>query len=59
LIAWSDWIAFARTGNPNTPELPEWPPYSETERATMVFDLEPVVANDPKEEIRLLMPPLP
>lgn len=27
------WVAFARSGNPNTPSLPEWPPYRpETDR---------------------------
>ena len=32
------WINFARTGNPNTEELPEWPAYNCTEGATMFFD---------------------
>ena len=31
------WIAFARTGNPNHENLPEWKPYTEEKRATMVF----------------------
>jgi para-nitrobenzyl esterase len=29
------WIAFARSGDPNTADLPEWPPYDEVRRATM------------------------
>jgi para-nitrobenzyl esterase len=41
------WIAFARTGNPNHPGLPEWPAYTLDERATMVFDDASTVINDP------------
>ncbi len=32
------WLAFARTGNPNTPSLPQWPAYNAAEGATMIFD---------------------
>lgn len=32
------WIAFARTGDPNHPGLPQWPPYETGTRATMRFD---------------------
>ena len=32
------WLAFARTGNPNTPSLPKWPAYNAAEGATMIFD---------------------
>jgi para-nitrobenzyl esterase len=33
------WIAFARTGSPQTPRLPDWEPYTATDRCTMLFDL--------------------
>lgn len=32
------WISFARTGNPNTDRLPEWPFYSDENGATMIFN---------------------
>ena len=32
------WAAFAATGNPNNPLIPDWPAYNSTTRATMVFD---------------------
>ena len=34
------WINFAKTGNPNYKNLPEWPAYNEDNTATMHFDLE-------------------
>jgi len=40
------WIAFARTGNPNHPGIPEWPVYDLQRRPTMVFDVESKVVND-------------
>jgi para-nitrobenzyl esterase len=48
------WIAFARHGNPSTPKLPRWSAYAPPERATMVFDDECAVVNDPHREIREL-----
>ena len=33
------WAAFAHTGNPNNPTLPQWPAYTTDERTTMVLDL--------------------
>lgn len=54
------WIAFARTGNPSTPALPDWPRYSVTNRATMLFDLSPALVVDPdKAERELLQRLLP
>jgi para-nitrobenzyl esterase len=41
------WIAFARTGNPNTAKLPQWPVYNTRTRSTMVFDDECRVVSDP------------
>jgi para-nitrobenzyl esterase len=32
------WIAFARTGKPDHPRLPPWPPYRREDRMTMRFD---------------------
>jgi para-nitrobenzyl esterase len=49
------WIAFARTGNPNTPKLPRWTPFNATDRPTMVFDNDSRVVNDPIREQRLAM----
>ena len=53
------WAAFARSGNPSTPELP-WPAYDPKRRATMVFDTEPGTVDDPdgaiRERARELMP---
>jgi para-nitrobenzyl esterase len=49
------WIAFARTGNPNTPKLPRWTAYNATDRPTMVIDNESKLVNDPIREQRLVM----
>ena len=49
------WIAFARTGNPNTSGLPTWPAYDLADRATMIFDLQPAVVEDPDAKERILL----
>lgn len=41
------WLAFARSGNPNNAAVPQWAPYNVNDRATMIFDVPPRVANDP------------
>ena len=46
------WIAFARTGDPSTPRLAPWPPYEPPRRATMTFDLESRIQDDPWPELR-------
>jgi len=42
----ASFVAFARTGNPNNPRMPEWKPYDATTRATMVVDVDSRVVND-------------
>jgi len=46
------WSAFARTGNPNNPELPSWPKYDIDTRATMELNLRSCVLLDPLAEER-------
>ena len=50
----SAWVAFAKSGNPNHPGLPEWPSYAPETRPTMIFDKETRVENDPLHDLRLL-----
>jgi para-nitrobenzyl esterase len=49
------WIAFARTGNPNTAKLPHWPEFDPRDRATMIFDNVCKVEDDPLREKRIAM----
>ena len=46
------WIAFARSGDPNCDAIPEWPAYDRAHRATMRFDTEREVVDDPMGEDR-------
>ena len=34
----SAWVNFARTGDPNGDNVPEWSTYTEDNKSTMVFD---------------------
>jgi para-nitrobenzyl esterase len=53
------WIAFARTGNPNTRHTPTWPVYDLSRRATMLFDKESRVVHDPRGDERRLFAQVP
>ncbi|GMU39858.1 MAG: hypothetical protein AMXMBFR23_07240 [Chloroflexota bacterium] len=46
------WIAFARTGSPNHPAIPEWLPYERSTRPTMIFDVPVRLRRDPMSEER-------
>ena len=46
------WAAFAATGNPNNEYVPDWPEYTQSDRATMIFDNEMKVVEDPRADIR-------
>lgn len=54
----SAWVAFAKTGDPNNSQIPHWPPYEASSRATMVFDTDTRVENDPRGEIRKFWEPM-
>jgi para-nitrobenzyl esterase len=45
-------VAFARTGNPNTPKLPTWPVYS-PRRDTMLFNNTSRIEQDPDRAARI------
>jgi para-nitrobenzyl esterase len=49
------WIAFARTGNPNNPKIPQWPPYDLVTRPVMVLDETPELVNDARGAQRALV----
>ena len=59
----ADWmsealLAFARTGNPNTPALPPWPRFDLAKRPTMLFDVPPRLEDDPRGAERRLFAPI-
>lgn len=46
------WVAFAKTGNPQTATLPTWPRYDLAKRQTMIFNLDSRVESDPQGDLR-------
>ena len=48
------WIAFARSGDPNTAKLPRWPAYTARTRSTMIFNDECRLVDDPDGAVRRL-----
>jgi para-nitrobenzyl esterase len=48
------WISFARTGNPNHENIPELLPYDLQKRATIAFDKEITIVEDPYCDERIL-----
>ncbi len=53
------WVTMARNANPNNAKIPDWPAYDATKRATMIFDKEVRVENDPRGEIRKFWADMP
>jgi para-nitrobenzyl esterase len=52
-------LAFARDGDPNYQDLPRWEPYTLPRRATMIFDLQPRLTDDPRGAERRLFEKVP
>lgn len=53
------WVAFAGSGDPNSPRMPHWPPYTPTSRETVIFDECIRVEKDPDADLRRLWAALP
>ena len=49
------WAAFARTGNPDHPDMPHWPAFNPEAYPTMMFGEEVRAADDPNREERLAL----
>ncbi|NOT43319.1 MAG: carboxylesterase/lipase family protein [Acidobacteria bacterium] len=49
------WASFARTGNPNHADMPNWPAFNASTYPTMVFGEQVKVVNDPNKEERLAL----
>jgi para-nitrobenzyl esterase len=53
------WTAFARSGNPNNPTIPNWAPFTDPERQTMVLKMDSQLVKDPGGEARAALEGLP
>jgi para-nitrobenzyl esterase len=52
-------IAFAKTGDPNNARIPFWKKYDLKDRATMIFDVQSRMENDPRRGERELIETVP
>jgi len=52
-------ISFARSGNPNNKQIPDWKKYSLARRGTMVFDVPSHIEDDPRGAERRLFAKVP
>jgi para-nitrobenzyl esterase len=43
----SAWVAFAKTGNPNNPAIPNWPEWDPDTRTAMIFDVNTRAVSNP------------
>jgi para-nitrobenzyl esterase len=53
-------LAFAKTGDPNNSQIPQWPRFDASQRSTLVFDRNTRIEHDPHRALRELwldMPP--
>jgi len=55
----TSWVTMAKNANPNNSKIPNWPGYDAQTRATMIFDKEVRVENDPRSEIRKFWAEMP
>jgi para-nitrobenzyl esterase len=44
------WVQFARTGDPNNSKIPDWPAYDTRRKATMIWNDEVKVVDNPYGE---------
>jgi para-nitrobenzyl esterase len=52
-------IAFAKSGDPNTRAIPKWEPYQLPRRQTLLFDTQPRLTDDPRGQERELFAKVP
>lgn len=53
------WVSLAKNADPNNPKVPHWAPYDTQKRATMIFDNEVQLVDDPRSEIRKFWADMP